>query len=64
MFLEISQNSQENTCARDSLLIKLQEHHFYPEESYKFRKVCRPEHSRKRECCTLWWMSMNITCRE
>ena len=24
MFLEISQNSQENTCARTSLLIKLQ----------------------------------------
>ena len=24
MFLEISQNSQENTCARDSFLIKLQ----------------------------------------
>ena len=24
MFLEISQNSQKNTCARDSFLIKLQ----------------------------------------
>ena len=24
VFLEISQNSQENTCARDSFLIKLQ----------------------------------------
>ena len=24
MFLEISQNSQENTCARDSFLTKLQ----------------------------------------
>ena len=24
LFLEISQNSQENTCARDSFLIKLQ----------------------------------------
>ena len=24
VFLEISQNSQENTCARDTLLIKLQ----------------------------------------
>ena len=24
VFLEISQNSQENTCARDSILIKLQ----------------------------------------
>ena len=24
VFLEIPQNSQENTCARDSLLIKLQ----------------------------------------
>ena len=24
MFLEISQNSQENSCARDSFLIKLQ----------------------------------------
>ena len=24
IFLEISQNSQENTCARDSFLIKLQ----------------------------------------
>ena len=27
LFLEISQNSQQNTCARVSFLIKLQEHH-------------------------------------
>ena len=29
MFLEISQNSQENTCARVSFLIKLQAYLFY-----------------------------------
>ena len=29
VFLKISQNSQENTCARVSFLIKLQAHLFY-----------------------------------
>ena len=29
VFLKISQNSQENTCARVSLLIKMQTHLFY-----------------------------------
>ena len=31
VFLEISQNSQENTCARDSFLIKLQANTFFTE---------------------------------
>ena len=33
VFLEISQNSQENTCARDSFLIKLQACNFIKKES-------------------------------
>ena len=32
MFLEISQNSQENTCARVSFLIKLQARNFIKKE--------------------------------
>ena len=33
MFLEISQNSQENICARDSFLIKLQASVFIKKET-------------------------------
>ena len=33
VFLEISQNSQENTCARDSFLIKLQAWGFIKKET-------------------------------
>ena len=33
VFLEISQNSQENTCARDSFLIKLKACNFIKKES-------------------------------
>ena len=33
VFLEISQNSQENTCARDSFLIKFQACNFIKKES-------------------------------
>ena len=33
MFLEISQNSQENVCARDSFLIKLQACNFIKKEA-------------------------------
>ena len=33
MFLEISQNSRENTCVRDSFLIKLQACNFIKKKS-------------------------------
>ena len=56
VFLEISQNSQENTCARISFLIKLQKrlwHRYFP---VYFAKFLRPplftEH--------LWWLLLYL----
>ena len=48
VFLTISQNSQENTCARDSLLIKLQAvaHVFSCEFCKIFKKTFFKEHFR------------------
>ena len=60
VFLEISQNSQENTCARDSFLIKLQtQHKCFPINIAKFlRTAFFIEHLRK-----LIFKAMFETCQ-
>ena len=45
MFLEISQNSQENICVRDSFLIKSLWHRCFPVNFTKLHHFC-PIHSR------------------
>ena len=64
VFLEISQNSQENTCARASFLIKLQA---LPETLLKKRlwRRCFPVNFAKflrTPCFTehLWWLLLKI----
>ena len=57
VFLEISQNSQQSTCARVSFLIKLQAWHMcFPVNFVKFlRKPFFIEH--------LWWLLLLIEKR-
>ena len=70
VFLEISQNSQENTCARDSFLIKLQALGLKPATLLKsFWHKCFPVNFAKflrtpffKE--HLQWLHLNIALRE
>ena len=64
VFLEISQNSQENTCARVSILIKLQAEacKFIKKEtqaqvfSYEFGEISKNTFSIKH----IWWLLLYL----